>query len=159
MIFRSVWVYDVIIRKLILEFKYNESVELADFFAPFLVGLIDKKDYLVTFVPSSVSRLWSRGYNQSLILANSVANIMERPVAGIFSKSGSANQKGKGVEDRLLNAFQYKIIDDRVISNQHVLIVDDVIASGSTMRYLALICSKKAKSVTCISIAKTYSGY
>jgi ComF family protein len=94
-------------------------------------------------VPMPVSRLrmWERGYNQSLLIAQALSEILEIPVRDVLRRrSGDYSQAG-------LNHYQRLQMQDSAVylkkgvklHDQCVLLVDDVMTTGRSLQ-----CSAKA---------------
>lgn len=89
---------------------------------------------VVVPVPSTAARLRERGFNQARILADGVASALERPVLDALDRSpGGGRQAAGGVAQRRENVagrFRYA---GGGAPGRPVLIVDDVLTTGSTV--------------------------
>lgn len=92
-------------------------------------------------VPLHPLRHWRRGYNQAEIIAQGIARAMDRPLVNDVVRRVKrtttqtrrhAAQKGLNVKDAFVpnRVVAEKMTDDAV---GHILIVDDVLTSGSTL--------------------------
>ncbi len=103
-------------------------------------------DFLVP-VPLHFTRIWRRGYNQSLVAAERLQQL--RPaikIADLLVRTRATKyQSNLGKLARvqnLQNAFSLKKIDHELYRNKHLIIVDDVFTSGAT---LAAACKELLK--------------
>ena len=92
--------------------------------------------YLVVPVPTTRRRLRSRGYNQARLLAENVAQELGRPLEeALERRDGGATQVGLHPAQRranVKNAFVAKKDALAGLSGARVLLVDDVLTTGST---------------------------
>jgi ComF family protein len=87
-------------------------------------------------VPLHKSKLRKRGYNQSECFANGVAEILKAPVItdNLLRKSKTETQTHKSRFERAENMQNvFTLTDARALANQHLLLVDDVVTTGSTL--------------------------
>lgn len=96
-------------------------------------------DYIVP-VPVSFSHWLERGYNQSFLLAEQVSKIIGAPVCeAIRRRSGDYSQAGLTRRQRLALEAGSFYLDNRKVdfSDKCLLLIDDVITTGSTLRKCA----------------------
>lgn len=103
-----------------------------------LVRHLDAVPDLILPVPLHPARLRERGYNQALELARPLARALEVPLAAGLARRirATATQSLLPAEERRRNvrgAFELA----RPLRARHVAIVDDVVATGSTVGELA----------------------
>jgi ComF family protein len=92
-------------------------------------------DYLVP-VPLHANRQRKRGYNQAEVIADGMSETMGIPVDIRTLIRGTANetQTKKTHYERWKNVDSiFQITDFEKFKNKHVIVVDDVITTGSTM--------------------------
>lgn len=92
-------------------------------------------------VPLHSRRYRARGFNQSAILATCIAETLSLPVVHPVERIlNTAPQVGLNAEERLVNlehAFSVDRHTETEISGRSLLIVDDVMTSGSTLAAVA----------------------
>jgi len=95
----------------------------------------------VVSVPLPISRKLKRGFNQSTILARHVAQLLEVSQYEILFRIDQQEQAGKSQlerRDQLTGRFEVRPRFDKDTVPRIVLIVDDVMTTGSTAESCAL---------------------
>lgn len=129
----------------IQHFKYQNKPYLAKDGAALLVlqylNLNWKMPDLIIPVPQSITRSFSRGYNQSLLLAQEVGKFLNRPVMNVLKRySGDLPQAALNQPQREAlsqSVFSWKKRMD--LNEKVVLIIDDVRTTGTTLRHSAAL--------------------
>ena len=152
------------VSKLIIEGKYNFISRIFEIFgahtADFLLslGLKDNfKDFLVTALPLSRSRLRWRGFNQSYITANALASKMQLPYKELLLRDKhKKSQKDLTREERKLNvANAFTLNPFSNIKGKNILLVDDVVTTGFTLHEAVKVLKRNgAGEVWCMTIAR-----
>ncbi len=101
----------------------------------------------VTFVPSHVSRQFSRGGNGNQVIAGAVAESIDRPHGGLLKTTRRIKKQAwlddAGRIENVRGAFSlkksYALIRSPEIAKRHVLVVDDVLTTGATANEVARI--------------------
>lgn len=90
-------------------------------------------------VPIHPQKRFLRGYNQSELLAEGMATILEIPILRdvVLKKANNASQTRKNRFLRWDNASEQFCIGKKDIPYRHVAIVDDVITTGATLEAMA----------------------
>lgn len=116
-------------------------------------GFFDGIDVIVP-IPIPLARRFERGYNQADKIARGVSEATGLPVCnalaeGFFRRS----QVGLGSTTRRANmsAERFRVKDAAALSGKHVLLVDDVITTGSTMHSAALALKSANPAISHIS--------
>jgi predicted amidophosphoribosyltransferase len=96
---------------------------------------------VVVPIPSSPERLRERGYNPAGLLARAVAREVGLPVAwdALYRRDGGARQADRSLRDRALIASAWRPGRARAIRGRDVILVDDVVTSGETIRSAAAV--------------------
>lgn len=146
----SVFKYEGQIRKLILDYKFNEKSYLYSTFVNFLLN--DKKLFeniksydTIVPVPISRKRYRERGYNQSLLIAKEIAkqtNLLL--IEDCLLKTKNIIEQSKlNKEDRENNIKGvYELKNKQIIDNKKVLLIDDIYTTGSTVNECSKILRK-----------------
>ena len=107
-------------------------------------GFFDGIDAIIP-VPLTRRRLWQRGYNQSMEIARGLREVTGLPIWNkvVRRSKFSASQTGmRGWERRANVAGNFVLRDGERIKGRHVLLVDDIITTGSTITSCALALSQ-----------------
>jgi len=116
-------------------------------------------DFLVP-VPLYFTRIWRRGYNQSLVMANKLQQLRpEIRVADILKRIRATKYQsnlGKLARvDNLKNAFSLKKIDYELYRDKNLILIDDVFTSGATLAAASKELLKlKPKSIAIVVCAR-----
>ena len=96
-------------------------------------------------VPIHAQKRFVRGYNQSELLAEGIAKILELPILldAVEKKSNNMSQTGKNRFLRWDNASEQFCLGKIPISYRHIALVDDVITTGSTLEAMAQLLRAK----------------
>jgi ComF family protein len=141
--------YDSLIRKLLLDYKFNEKPYLYQTFIQIFENYY-KKGYLqfdfydiIVPVPISKKRLKLRGYNQSELFDKKMAkilnvkldnNVLKKAKHNIAQSLLDKNAREKNVQN------MYKVVSENV-RNKNILLIDDIFTTGATVNE----CSKILK--------------
>ncbi len=140
---RSCFVYENEIKKLILNLKFHNCKWVAKYFADMLFdcyNLYDLNAELIIPVPISKEREKQRGYNQTKMFAKPLAEKLNIPISidtilKIKDVSPQTKLSGKQRHENVKGA--YKVINDKSVKGKRVLIIDDILTTGSTIDEVA----------------------
>jgi ComF family protein len=132
--------YDEIARTLVHSLKYGDRLDLAPTAGRWMARagreLLEDADALVP-VPLHWRRLWARRFNQSALLAKTIAEIAGVPVAENALKrvKPTVQQVGLTQKERAGNvqgAFRVPAEGKAAVKGRRLVLVDDVLTSGAT---------------------------
>ncbi len=127
-----------VIKKMIWEMKYNFNKELVEFFSLMIAEKFKKElinDFVFVSVPLHKKRHKFRGFNQSDLIAKSLAektNIIYLENT-LRKNKVTQNQAELSKKERLKNntgVFEVR----RVVKSKNIFLVDDVITTGATIK-------------------------
>ncbi len=155
-------VYKDEVRASILGFKFGGKRARAKTFAALIYMKIreaeaERPDAL-TFVPMHFIKLGKRGYNQAELLAKELGHLWSVPVLPMLRKTENAKPQSKRHgQDRKTAPFRmYAPRKGADATGKRVLLVDDVVTTGTTMEACARILRKMgAKNIEIAAIAAT----
>ena len=129
--------YHYPINRIIQQFKYEQQLH----YQLLLVGALKQLSYpkiqAIVPMPISTARLTERGYNQSLLLAKGLARHLNVPIWQPVTRLQQHAQKGLSRLERLEDIQQqFQIQAAPKIRFRRVLIVDDVVTTGSSIHAL-----------------------
>lgn len=128
---------------LIRRLKYSDQSYLAKGLGAYLAAQFlhlnwPMPDFLIP-VPIAFTHWIDRGYNQSELLAYSMADLLKCPVKNALKrKSGDYSQAGLSRKQRMqLDGALIYLKKDQQLQDKCLLLVDDVMTTGSTLRKCA----------------------
>lgn len=161
---RAPFKYTGIIKKSISDFKYHNKAYYFRFFGNLLVEYMTGIGYTnfdyITSVPIHRSKLATRGYNQSYLIAKYISDKISIPYIEILKRTiKTTKQSDKSLKERRLNLKNAFVVKNNnksiLIADKKILLVDDIYTTGST----ANECSKEllnfgASKVYVVTIAR-----
>lgn len=144
----------------ILNFKYKNHIELYPFFASAASDTISSKQLkfdIVTSVPLHPLKFLMRGYNQSGLIAKSIASTINTPYKKLLlRKKFTRTQTRLSAENRRKNLKDVFLAKNReIIKRKDILLVDDIFTTGSTLRSAAkTLAENGAQKVTILVLAR-----
>ena len=154
--------YEGAVRDALLRYKFSGVTAYAGIFGRLVAGCVRERlagRYdLISWVPLSSERLRERGYDQAMLIALSAALALDDVAVETLRKTrNAAPQSGTGsaAERRANISGAYEIIDPELVQGKHVLLIDDIITTGSTVSECArMLGLAGAESVVCASVAR-----
>lgn len=147
-------------RDVLLRFKYRNRRAVAAHLAGLLVNRLARADQrvdVVTWAPTSRRRRAGRGFDQAELVARQVARQLGVPCRALLERQpGAGSQTGLGRAARLHGpSFR----GHPAASAARVLVVDDVVTTGATLRAAAsALRAVGAAQVISIALAATPPG-
>ncbi|MCP2002079.1 UNVERIFIED_ORG: ComF family protein [Buttiauxella agrestis ATCC 33320] len=144
--------YCLPLNRLVQRFKFNATVALAPALARLMLlrvldakrqPLWQKPDCMVS-VPLHSRRAWRRGFNQSDLLANCLARWLQcdyfpKGIRRIRAGQSQHQLNARMRRNNLKGAFRV----DFPVAGRHIIIVDDVVTTGSTVAEIARLLKKQ----------------
>lgn len=119
-------------------------------------GYMDTVQAIVP-MPASTSRRLKRGYNQALHIARGMASVTGHPVVEALRLRGRhKSQTNFSRLQRMANAVDndtLHLCPSMLAPGQHILLVDDIITTGSTVENAVRTLASSSSRPSCISIA------
>ena len=114
---------------------------------------------IITFVPMHPKRLKKRSYNQAELLAKELSKILNVQLVDCLQKvKDTKNQAKLSREERIKNLSDSFKVDKNLVKNKAVLLVDDVLTTGSTADTVSKVLIKagaeKVRVLTLASVSK-----
>lgn len=126
--------YDYPINRIIQQFKYEQQLHFQHLLAGLVLQLNLPKVQAIIPMPISEERLIERGYNQTLVIAKIIAKALNIPVWQPITRTHQHSQKGLNRLERIENIqAQFTSDPHNKIRYRRVLILDDVVTTGSSM--------------------------
>lgn len=155
--------YDELIRKLIIDYKFNDASYLADTFSYLIKNNKNIYDILKTYdiilpVPLHRKRKLERGYNQTELIARKLDLRNENNC--LVKVKNIKPQSQKDVKKRITeikDVFQIQNIER--IKNKKILILDDIYTTGATAEECIKTVSIATNKIGFVSLARDYMKY
>ncbi len=147
--------FDQTFQYLIHLLKYQRQFSVADLFGETLAHFVPLNFDLVTAVPLNPARHKERGYNQSELIAKTLSNITRIPLMpNLLQRVKDTKSQTKLTrEERKQNVKDAFVINGEV-EGKRILLIDDVITTGSTLNECAKELKKNGASwVTAAALA------
>lgn len=150
------FVYDGEIRSRILRLKYANERRLAAELALDVADHVRRKKLtcdVVTWIPTTRKKRNKRGIDQAEMIAMHVARHLRVPCRQLLVRARDVSQTG---QTRVVRLAQVRFRARRPQWAKSVLVVDDVVTTGASMRAAhAALLSVGATSVHCVAVAVT----
>jgi ComF family protein len=164
---RASFKYDAHAKKLVLSFKHGDAIHLTPLLGQWMykagTDLFPHTDCIVP-VPLHWTRLLKRGYNQAELLAKEISKHTNFPLYNTVLKRSKATASQGHLsaaerEKNVKNAFKIQPKNGMLIRSKNVLLIDDVMASGTTLHYCTKALLKAgARQVNILVLAKRTKG-
>jgi ComF family protein len=134
---RAAVAYGDLTRSLAIRLKYGRKVAIARTMARYMAPLISSADCDAILVPVPLhrTRLWQRGFNQSALVARELARRLDLTVHPLVLRRHRRTPPLKGMSSlqrRKTVAGAFKITDKAAVAGRAVILIDDVLTTGST---------------------------
>lgn len=155
--------YDEQFRRVFHRYKFEGHVHYGRLFGSWMAQMITQSGEesfdVLTWTPLHPLRKWKRGYDQAELLAREIGHRLSMdPVKTLRkvrstaaqSKTASSEQRRKNVKDA------YQALSRASLQGKRVLLVDDVITTGSTLENAASALRRAgAAEVVCVTLARS----
>jgi len=149
------------VKKMIHNLKYSGLIDLSSYCGELvfesLNNVIKDNSYIVTSVPLYWKRERKRGFNQSKLIAQYVAKLLQFPYFDLIKKiCDTKNQVGLNKSERVNNLISsFEICDINLVKGKNIVLIDDVVTTGSTLNECSKMLIKSgAKRVIVAVVAK-----
>ncbi len=154
-------------QKLVHRLKYSGFKEIGIFFGTIYGTMLRDSGFMngidaIIPVPLHISKERTRGFNQSEVIASGIsASTGIEVITGNLSrimKTGSQTRRGR--YERWENvASVFTVVDPGSIRGKHLLLVDDVITTGSTIEGCASVLDAAGcRAVSAVALAASIAG-
>ncbi len=134
---RSAVAYGDLTRSLAIRLKYGRKVAIARTMARYMAPLLPTNDgdLILVPVPLHRTRLWQRGFNQSALVAHELSRRLSFPTKPMVLRRLKRTPPLKGMTPRQRRktvAGAFGVADRSVVAGRTVILIDDVLTTGST---------------------------
>jgi ComF family protein len=163
---RSCVLYEEIIQRLILKLKNGSWEPIAPFLADLIKKIILTEEFyphIITCVPLSRLKMFSRGFNQGAIILNQLQKKLGKRfervhyLPGLLLKIKNTPSQMRLPRGLRLENIQgsFAINPQYDVKGKDILIIDDVVTTGSTLKECAKILKNHgAKKVYAFTVAR-----
>ena len=155
--------YEDIIRKKIIDYKFNEKAYLFETFSKIIInnekicGNLKSYDIIIP-VPMYKKKENKRGYNQSSLIAKNIALEIDIEYVDdcLIKITNNQTQSKLKKAERISNVKGvYKLNNTQKINNKNVILFDDIYTTGNTVNECCKLLKKAgAKKILVLTIAK-----
>jgi len=122
---------------LAIRLKYGRKVAIARTMARYMAPLVRKEDSgeILVPVPLHRTRLWRRGFNQSALVARELSRRLGLRSDPFLLRRLKRTPPLKGMsplQRRKTVAGAFKVTDKEKVAGKTIILVDDVLTTGST---------------------------
>lgn len=150
------------IHNLIYAFKYDGRKDIAEMMGELMgttfknKGFFDGIDIIVP-LPLHKKRERKRGYNQSYHLALGISKVTGLPIANAVSRTvNNKSQTTMNQSQRHKNVENiFSLAEEESCRGKHVLLVDDILTTGSTIMSCAKVLSGNASAISILTLTAT----
>lgn len=145
------------LKKIIEEFKYHYSENLAEILGSLLKSKLASPDnnFIIVPVPLHSKRQKARGFNQAELLAKTLNLETKDALIRIKNTKQQAHLNKKERLTNVKNAFALNPKYEKLIQNKNVILLDDVCTTGSTLNE----CAKALKGASKIEALVLARGH
>jgi competence protein ComFC len=164
---RALLVYDGPARQLVTNLKYRNDRRVVSWLVEAMATLLEPSPTaVVTWVPTTPERRRRRGFDQAGLLARGLARRWDVPCLDLLVRDPGPPQTGRSLSERQ-SGIAVRLKPDRPrrqarqaglpgVSGRQVVLVDDVVTTGATLRDAATVLRRGgASSVVGVALART----
>ncbi|MEF9983407.1 MAG: phosphoribosyltransferase family protein [Oscillospiraceae bacterium] len=146
-----------------LNFKFKGSKNAADYYCDIIcdnfLKMYNPKDFdAIIYVPSTNKKIRTRGFNQAKWLAKRISQSLEIPILHntLIRTKTSKTQHNLNYHERQANAQNSYILKNPPNKNSNIILVDDIITTGSTLDAISSKLKEKGvNKIICLVGAST----
>jgi len=163
----TLYYYGPILKKIIKNIKYRLAVQVwQEFYRIIKPEVIERlgfykklsSDFIIQPIPLTKNKYNERGFNQAKIISVFFQKFINSPIVDLLArkKETLAQAQLGSLKKRYQNVRGvFQVIDKKYFNNKKVILVDDVVTTGSTVAEAAQILKEAgAKKVYVLALAK-----
>lgn len=163
----TLYYYSPILKKIIKNIKYRLAVQVWQEFYRIIkpeviekLGLYKKlsSDFIIQPIPLTTNKYNERGFNQAKIISMFFQKFINYPIVDLLARKKETPPQAQleSLKKRYQNVRGvFQVIDKKYLNNKRVILVDDVVTTGSTVKEAARVLKEAgAKKVYVLALAK-----
>ena len=132
---------DSLLQRLTIQFKYRNNKTVAIYLGKIFGNLISNAARfndvdIILPLPLNKKKQFKRGYNQASLLANGVAQILNKPLVEHAVEriqfTETQTHKNRIIRWQTMEGV-FKVTDEALLKNKHILLIDDIVTTGATL--------------------------
>jgi ComF family protein len=151
-----------IVQHLMHRFKYKGEKEIGIYMGKMYGFELQNTPYtevdILIPVPLHNRKYKERGFNQSELIAQGIAEALQKPIdsKSLRRKIANPTQTRKHRYERWLNVNEvFEVKNPEVLSGKHILLIDDVVTTGATLESCAnVLLECENVKVSIVTLAK-----
>lgn len=152
---RSLFVYNRFLKNILSRYKFRGDIAVIEAVRDDWQSLLKNApaDAVIVPIPLSSERLYERGFNQSLVLAQ----LLDRPLEDCLLRANHEEKQSKKTRTERLETREdiFKLKEGVNVRGKKVIVIDDIYTTGATIRHAARILLRAgAKSVSSYTLAR-----
>ncbi len=160
------WYYNETVKNAVLGLKYKNRKDYADTIAGLMCDKLASQSFInevniIIPIPLHIKRRWERGFNQAELLAKIISKYfkIEMDSTSLIRVKETLPQMNLTVSQRMDNmSNSMQITNNEQIQSKNILLVDDILTTGSTLRAAATVLKNAgASKVFCICASGTFN--
>ena len=156
----SPFYYNYEIKNIVHRYKFSGEWKIGELLSKIIYDQLKDESFwsefdIITAIPLSKTRLHTRGYNQSELVAKSLSEkIPIKYETCVYRRKDTASQRLLNKFSRRYNVTNAFVADKDKVEGKNILIFDDIYTTGSTMASCAeALVNSGASSVAGLSFA------
>ena len=131
--------------QMIYRLKYHHQPEVGESLGQILAKELKRSDFFsdidaIVPIPVTAQRARERGYNQSMEIARGIRDVAQLPILSKVVKrikfdESQTQKKGWERQENVEGAF--RLLNPDAVRGKHLLVVDDIVTTGSTVKACA----------------------
>lgn len=156
---KAVWCvteYGSFAQSVIKAYKYDAIRAVKGTVVKEMIKVLPANNFLITSIPTASNRIRQRGFDHCLLIAKEIAKQRKLNYSTLLYRTSSVHQVGSNKTERLNQTKDlFYIKNFQEVSNQSILLIDDVATTGATMQSAARVLNKAgAKEIYGLVFAK-----